>query len=386
MEQPNTNHVITVESGLASLIQEREHNTEPSTVLFIVKNKERIPAVAKESDLFSCTVIENFYEAIFRLKNPSKNQPLPEAILGYCGKDYMTEVERFGSALLQDEKLSPIPFILIRDEPPPVDVNEARAIPGVDDLVRSTITAEEIDIKIKLIKKLKQLKIDKRGELPFLENEDSLSTKYIAGSFFKRCLDVVVSLLLLCCALPFMLLIALIIKLESKGPVFYTAYRSGSNYRIFKFIKFRSMVVNADKELAALSGNNQYGDSKAKEGVFYKISNDPRTTKFGKFLRNTSLDELPQLINVLKGDMSLVGNRPLPLYEAKTLTTDRYVQRFDAPAGITGLWQVKKRGQKEMSAEERIKLDIIYARKHSFLLDMKIMLGTPKALTQKDNV
>jgi lipopolysaccharide/colanic/teichoic acid biosynthesis glycosyltransferase len=106
----------------------------------------------------------------------------------------------------------------------------------------------------------------------------------------------------------------------------------------------------------------------------------------GAFLRNTSLDELPQLFNVLWGDMSLVGNRPLPLYEAATLTTDEWAARFLAPAGITGLWQIKKRGHNEMSVEERINLDITYSQKYSFMYDLWIMANTPFALIQKSNV
>jgi lipopolysaccharide/colanic/teichoic acid biosynthesis glycosyltransferase len=120
--------------------------------------------------------------------------------------------------------------------------------------------------------------------------------------------------------------------------------------------------------------------------VFFKVSNDPRITRVGAFLRNTSLDELPQLINVLLADMSLVGNRPLPLYEAQTLTTDEWAARFMAPAGITGLWQIKKRGQDDMSVEERINLDIDYAKRNNFMYDLWIMANTPTALMQKSNV
>jgi lipopolysaccharide/colanic/teichoic acid biosynthesis glycosyltransferase len=125
---------------------------------------------------------------------------------------------------------------------------------------------------------------------------------------------------------------------------------------------------------------------KNKEATFIKIKDDPRITKVGRFIRNTSIDELPQLFNVLKGDMSIVGNRPLPLYEAEKLTTDRFSLRFLAPAGITGLWQVTKRGKGEMSEEARMELDNDYARDYSFRRDISLILRTIPALFQKENV
>ena len=204
-------------------------------------------------------------------------------------------------------------------------------------------------------------------------------------SFYKRAFDILLSSLLLLVAMPFFLLIALAIRLESRGPIFYNAKRAGRGFRIFKFYKFRTMVVNADKKIDALAHLNQYTASD-KGPKFFKIANDPRITRVGRFLRNTSLDELPQLFNVLKGDMSLVGNRPLPLYEASTLTTNEFVERFMAPAGITGLWQIKKRGKSDMSIEERINLDISYARKSTLLYDLWIMANTPGALLQKSDV
>lgn len=133
---------------------------------------------------------------------------------------------------------------------------------------------------------------------------------------------------------------------------------------------------------------NDYLIEKAtKDGAaFKKIGNDPRITKLGAFIRNTSIDELPQLWNVLKGDMSIVGNRPLPLYEAEKLTTDFASKRFLAPAGLTGLWQVTKRGKGDMTEEERIALDVKYAEEFSFWFDIKIMLMTIPALFQSENV
>lgn len=120
---------------------------------------------------------------------------------------------------------------------------------------------------------------------------------------------------------------------------------------------------------------------------FVKFENDPRITRMGRFIRKFSIDELPQIINILKGDMSIVGNRPLPLYEAEQLTSDQYIDRFMGPAGLTGLWQVEKRGDSgKLSPEERKQLDIYYANNFGFWLDMKIILKTFTAFIQKENV
>lgn len=248
----------------------------------------------------------------------------------------------------------------------------------------------------------------------------------------KRIFDTLFAAAVLICLAPLFLLLAILIKLESKGPVFYYSYRVGTGYRIFKFWKFRSMRQDADQLLASMKGLNQYqpvaveqseritfslcdtclasGTScqqqlidskgelicerehklikKAEEGAaFVKITNDPRITRVGKFIRNTSIDELPQFFNVLRGDMSIVGNRPLPLYEAEKITTDQFAARFIAPAGITGLWQVSKRGKGgDMSEEERKMLDVEYANNYSFLNDIRIVLKTIPALFQKENV
>ncbi|WP_375418932.1 sugar transferase [uncultured Hymenobacter sp.] len=250
----------------------------------------------------------------------------------------------------------------------------------------------------------------------------------------KRFVDVFCAGIALLLLSPIFLIIAVLIKFESRGPVFYYSYRVGAGYRVFKFWKLRSMRSDADKLLGSMKGLNQYqtgGSSAGAESAaplglcticaaagtqcqqqlidqrgqlicerqyrwqqkaaetpaFIKIVNDPRVTKIGRFLRNTSIDELPQLYNVLRGDMSLVGNRPLPLYEAEKLLTDEYSKRFIAPAGITGLWQVSRRGKGgDMSEEERKALDNEYARDYSLKKDIQIILKTIPALFQKENV
>ena len=215
--------------------------------------------------------------------------------------------------------------------------------------------------------------------------ETSTTSSFNQRSFSKRAFDILISSIALIALSPILLLVALAIRIESKGPIFYVAKRAGRGYKIFNFYKFRTMDVGADLKITDYSHLNQYNSTSTLGPKFYKIENDPRITRIGAFLRKTSLDELPQLINVLLGDMSLVGNRPLPLYEAATLTTDEWAKRFLAPAGITGLWQIKKRGNKDMSVEERINLDIYYANKYNFAYDLWIMANTPTALLQKTN-
>lgn len=205
--------------------------------------------------------------------------------------------------------------------------------------------------------------------------------------FKKRIFDVFFSALALIILFPFLLLIALLIRLESKGPVIYKSKRVGTGYKTFDFYKFRSMHIGAEAELDTLSENNQYiSEEDGNNGTFIKIKNDPRITWLGNFIRNTSIDELPQLYNVLIGDMSLVGNRPLPLYEAEMLTSNEWSMRFLGPAGLTGLWQISKRGKGRMSERERKQLDNFYAENHSFMMDMKILIKTLPAIIQKEKV
>ncbi|AMR30055.1 glycosyl transferase [Mucilaginibacter sp. PAMC 26640] len=205
----------------------------------------------------------------------------------------------------------------------------------------------------------------------------------------KRLLDLFISTGMLICLFPLLVAVSILIKFDSKGPIFYKSKRVGTGYKLFDFYKFRSMRTDADQMLAQMAvTNNQYTleDEGAAKSAFVKIKNDPRITKLGNFLRNSSIDELPQLFNILRGDMSVVGNRPLPVYEAEMLTSNEWSMRFLGPAGLTGLWQISKRGKEDMSERERKKLDNFYAQKYSFWLDLKIIIGTVPALFQKEKV
>lgn len=253
----------------------------------------------------------------------------------------------------------------------------------IDDVMEMDENYELIASKVSFLKKVKN-----HPPIPHLDKEQVVMEDFrqmYQSEYFKRALDILISSLLIAVSFPILIIIAIAIKLDSGGSVFYTSLRAGCRYKVFKLYKFRTMCMDADLLIDSLNHLNQYDTSENSQAKFLKIINDPRITRVGKFLRKTSLDELPQLFNVLRGDMSLVGNRPLPLYEASSLTTNAYVPRFMAPAGITGLWQVTKRGYEKMSANERINLDILYAKKRSFFLDLKIMLLTPLALFQESD-
>ena len=241
----------------------------------------------------------------------------------------------------------------------------------------------------------------------------------------KRIVDVLIASVSLVLLSPVMLVVALAVRLESKGGAIYGSTRVGQHYKFFKLLKFRTMYVDADAKLKMLEAVNIYAAQQEAEthtecpfckvlnrscspllhhdseeicenfyllrnehykgATFFKFENDPRITRVGHFIRKTSLDELPQLFNILKGDMSLIGNRPLPLYEAEKLTTDFAIERFNAPAGITGLWQITKGGNKNMTESERIELDRTYAKEVCFKLDLKIFFKTFGVLLNQAN-
>lgn len=257
-----------------------------------------------------------------------------------------------------------------------------------DDVICQSESKESLMQGAAVLKSMKQMKADMAVQPLETEGLHKSQNKLDVDLILKRTLDIMVSSVALIVLSPIMVLIALVIYLESRGPIFYISKRAGRGFDVFNFYKFRTMIVNADKKLDEYAKLNQYAaETENQDGPkFFKIDNDPRVTKVGAFLRKTSLDELPQLFNVLKGDMSLVGNRPLPLYEAATLTCNEWAERFLAPAGITGLWQISKRGKANMSVNERVGLDIEYSRNFGFLYDLRIMVKTPSAMFQDANV
>ncbi|MCK9860354.1 sugar transferase [Paenibacillus sp. ATY16] len=193
----------------------------------------------------------------------------------------------------------------------------------------------------------------------------------------KRGFDLIAASLGLLLLSPLFLLVAFLIKLESpKGSVFFYQTRVGRNEQTFRMFKFRSMVANAEEMLESLLSQNEI------EGAMFKMKEDPRITKVGKFIRKTSIDELPQLWNVIRGDMSLVGPRPaLPREVHEYTSYDKL--RLKVLPGCTGLWQVS--GRNELSFKEMVELDLKYIEERGFLFDLKLMLLTVRVMFGSKN-
>lgn len=183
----------------------------------------------------------------------------------------------------------------------------------------------------------------------------------------KRLTDIMVSIIALALLSLFLLVVAITIKAESRGPVFFSQIRVGKDGKTFRMFKFRSMCANAEERLQDLKHLNE------KDGPIFKIANDPRITKIGRFIRKTSVDELPQLLNIIKGDMSIVGPRP-PLLREVEEYTPRQLQRLSVKPGLTCYWQIS--GRSNLSFDEWVNLDLKYIKESSLTTDFKIVLKT----------
>ena len=236
-------------------------------------------------------------------------------------------------------------------------------------------SCEEQGIMVRILSDLFDLKLaHSKMDQPEGESIITLSTGNIGGweIVLKRAFDLVASIALIILSSPVFLIVALLIKITSPGRVFFTQERLGLNKRRFRMVKFRTMVVDAEEGQAELEHLNEA------DGPVFKIKNDPRITPIGKLLRKTSIDELPQLFSVLKGDMSLVGPRPLPVRDFEGFDQDWHRRRFSVRPGITCLWQVDGRGN--ILFEDWMKLDMQYIDNWSLSLDFKILLKTVPAV------
>jgi len=405
-------------------------------VFYINQNeRERLDFNIQMSVDYHVIAFEDLQEAKYAYQSGIYNFDLAVFTITYPIFDYVA----FLQEIRQHRSKLDLPVIFIY--PPDMLEFANRAMlhtqKGLNDVFIQPLDYKLLQNRIEILMKIKQKHQEKATIPKALVNKTNFKkviSKIVPAPkryLLKRSFDVLAAGSALLLLSPLLLLVVLLIRLESRGGATYTSRRVGTNYKIFRLFKFRTMYQNADQKIKQMQHLNQYDNAAFKhehealsntcsecillaqgcqyqlwkdngevvcekieatrngrqaKPVFMKFERDPRVTRVGRFLRKTSIDEIPQLFNVLRGDMSLVGNRPLPLYEAEKLTKDQTVLRFQAPAGITGLWQVTKRGKADMSAEERIALDNEYALKHSFWMDMKIILKTFPALLQTEKV
>lgn len=357
---------------------------------------------------FNVKVIDNAEDCLSFIKNTYP----PDAIIISRNMGGL----KFLETVRQESWTQTLPVIITSDHITPGLIKEVCEKKG-DDLFSNDFSKGNLVVRIEYFIKRRQYHAIQQAKTNILE---------VKIPFWKRFIDVVSTGFALFLLSPILAIISVLIKLDSKGPVVYKSRRIGAGYKVFEIYKFRTMRTDADQMIKNMESLNMYTKQTTEKKIeelcnecllfgscqqqlfldgkvicekayltqkrgkvaFMKFQNDPRITNLGTFLRNSSIDELPQLFNIFMGDMSLIGNRPLPLYEAEKLTTDKYIERFAGPSGLTGLWQVTKRGKgkKEMTEEERIELDIEYARNFCFKYDMKIFFLTFPALFQSENV
>lgn len=392
-------------------INQRELEQNSFTIKVILVENEQLAIInflKKFDDKLSVKVIESPEKCLDFIK---KNYP-PDAIIISTDMDGLN----FLQAVRAQTWTQMLPIIITSDYISQDLVREVIEKKG-DDLFPKDFSQGDLITRLEYFIKRSHYQATKQAKSNILA---------VKIPFWKRLIDVFSTGLALFLLSPVLAVVSILIKLDSKGPIVYKSRRVGAGYKVFEIYKFRTMRTDADQLIKSMGALNMYTKEtnekmfsgrcedcilksdckqqlfldgevvcektylaeKKEKVAFMKFQNDPRVTKFGSFLRNSSIDELPQLFNIFMGDMSLIGNRPLPLYEAEKLTTDKYIERFAGPGGLTGLWQVTKRGKgkKEMTEEERIELDIEYARNFSFKYDMKIFFMTFPALLQSENV
>lgn len=358
------------------------------------KEKLKIIHIGADPEFLSPIVYENYLVEIITMDNPfSASQwiftnGLPDGLIcekilpGGNGFDfYDFWIDQFDS-----EK--GVPFILLDDEKNQETLSKALQ-KKIDNIYIKPTSAETL-ISIILI-------LRKENLMPNNASTSEMKAfKPYKSTFLKRSFDIVIATISLLIVSPILLISAIAIRLESKGKIFYISPKVGSGFTVFDYYKLRSMYTHADKRLKELVQINEFQkEASASETVknhnhfssnlhqenTSNVIGDPRITKVGKIIRKLNIDNLPQLFNVIKGDISMVGNRPLPIYEAELLTTSDWADRFHSPAGITGPWKaVTRKRLKSMSHEERNSLQNRYAEigksQYSFWGDLWIIIRT----------
>ncbi|MDQ1086919.1 sugar transferase [Siphonobacter sp. SORGH_AS_1065] len=386
----------------------------PLRILYVEQDSEAsLNFIKKFGQNLNINPLEETHEALAALKD---HYPADAVILSYtpAARTFLKEIR-------STPWLQSLPVLVTVPKLSAELAQEAQQA-GANDIFPSDFSKGDLLLRLHYFLRKNQLKALQPSETPRFN---------VKIPWWKRLIDISATGAALILLSPLLLVVILLIRLDSKGPIIYKSKRVGTGYKVFNLLKFRTMRTDADKMVKDMAAFNMYNKEventtstqnhslcaeckasgytacpqmlyldnehvcekvylqrKHNKAAFMKFGNDPRITRIGGFLRNTSIDELPQLINIFRGDMSLVGNRPLPLYEAEKLTSDEYILRFAGPAGLTGLWQVTKRGKgkQDMSEEERMQLDIEYARNFSFAMDMKIIFKTFPALFQSENV
>jgi len=382
--------------------------------IYIGTNKEIISYIKSLLDN-ALVVVTSSNDAAKEIENVEEGRPL---FILY--EKHEIEVDLPGISQLK-KKIPRAYIVLVTDKLEKEEVSKYQGA-GVSDTTTPYVSKERLSNGIEFVER------NQEAILLSFHKHKRLSVYKIP--IWKRTFDILFSIAAIILLSPLLIITTLLIVVESKGAPIYKSSRVGSNYTVFNFLKFRSMYQDSDSRLKEFMDLNQYNETEPEnqseqrdsvnrdvvygddEGFYFvsddsvisekeylreknirqrnnfvKYENDPRITKVGKIIRKFSIDELPQLFNILKGDMSIVGNRPLPLYEAEQLTSDQYIDRFLAPCGLTGLWQVEKRGDSgKLSPEERKQLDIFYAKNYTFWMDLKIIIKTFTAFVQKENV
>ncbi len=340
-----------------------------------------------------------------------------DAVVLY-GNLFSPQVVAMVQQIRQQLNLKFLPLVLIGD---PIN-KETRQLAlqyQVDDLFHQDVFPANLMLRLQFLVTCKQRIFE-------IENNELVSAQSYKIKASKRVFDIVFSSLAVILFSPLILVIAVMIKSSSKGAVLYASKRVGTGYRTFDFYKFRTMMPDDDSHVYKPSMTHQNNAHKHQISVdneslcsscmekeiacqnmlfkdgeavceklhksikkdisaatFIKVKGDPRITKVGQWLINTKMDELPQLFNVLIGDMSIVGNRPLSMYEAEQITTDKFIARFMAPAGMIGVWRANKEGKNSMTEEEKRTLDNTYTINTSLLEDIKIIFKSISTLFQR---
>lgn len=368
------------------------------------KGKLKILHMGADPEFLSPFVYESFLVQIETVDNPFSvsqwiiNNGLPDGLIcendlpggdGFGFYDFWTD---------QFDREKRIPFILLEEDKTQESVLKASER-KMEVYIKST-SAETLIERILVLRK--NVFVPDYEMIPEMK---AFSPYQL--SWLKRTFDIITASICLLIVSPILLIFIIAIRLETKGNVFYPSKRVGAGFNVFDFYKLRSMYTRADKRLKELAHLNELNKEataiqteKANQtapslnrqgnGINPTSQGDSRITKVGYIMRHLNIDELPQLFNVIKGDISMVGNRPLPIYEAELLTTDDWNDRFHSPAGITGIWKVvSRRKLRSMSHEERNSLQNKYSeiskRPNSFWNDIWIIIQTIPVLFNKDN-